>query len=167
MISTIIYNSLTGSCEKYAKLLSKELHIPAKPMGEYVRADAQVLFIGWLFAGKVAGYNKAKKMYNISAVAAVGMSGGVEGGAEFVRKACAIPSSVKVFSLQGGFYMDKLPVPFKMIMKLKNKDIAKRLSSKAQLDEREQALMTMATTGTGDPASWDISAVADWCKAQN
>ena len=164
MISAIVYNSLTGSGEKYAKLLSKELHIPAKPMGEYVRSDAQVLFISWIFAGKLKGYSKAKKMYNISAVAAVGMSGGVKGSAEFVSKANALPMSVKAFSLQGGFYMDKLPTPYKLIMKLKNKDIAKRLLAKGELNAQEKALLNMASTGTGDPASWDISEITEWCK---
>lgn len=164
MISAIVYNSLTGSCEKYARLLSKELHIPAKPMGEYVRADAQVLFIGWLFAGKVAGYSRAKKMYNITAVAAVGMSGGAEGAAEAVSKANALPQAVKAFSLQGGFYMDKLPTHYKLIMKLKNKDIAKKLRAKGQLNDREKALLTMASTGNGDPASWDIGEIAAWCR---
>lgn len=166
MISAIVYNSLTGSGEKYAKLLSKELHIPAKPMGEYVRSDAQVLFVGWLFAGKVIGYSKARKLYNITAVAAVGMSGGNPGVAEAARAASSIPFPVKVFSLQGGFYMDKLPAPYRVIMKLKNKDIAKRLLAKDELNEREKALLNMARTGSGDPASWDISEIVDWYKAQ-
>ena len=165
MINTIVYNSLTGSGEKYAKLLSAQLHIPAKPMGEYVRPDAQVLYIGWAFAGKVSGYNKAKKKYNIVAVVNVGMNGSAPGTAEFTQSATGIPSSVKVFSVQGGFYMDKLPAPFKLIMKIKNKDIVKRLQSKGIQSESDKALMTMASTGTGDPASWDVSEIVDWAKS--
>ena len=43
MISAVVYNSLTGSCEKYAKLISSALHVPAVAMDGYVRPDAKVL----------------------------------------------------------------------------------------------------------------------------
>lgn len=167
MINAIVYNSLTGSCEKYAKLLSAKLHIPAKPLGEQLRPDCQVMYIGWAFAGKVAGYSKAKKKYNIMAVVNVGMGGAAPNAAENARKASDIPSLVKVFSLQGGFYMEKLPLPYQLIMKIKNKDIAKRYVGKSQLSPSEQALNIMATTGHGDPATWDVSEIVKWAEEYN
>lgn len=166
MFSAIIYNSLTGSGEKYAKLLSARLHVPAKPMGDYVRPDGQVIYIGWTFAGKIVGYEKAAKKYDIGAVVQVGMAGGGENSAEAAREQNKIPSCVKVFSVQGGFYMDKLPLPLRLIMKLKNKQIAAGILKKPSPDAREQALLTMASTGTGDPASWDVDEIATWCAAQ-
>ena len=45
-----------------------------------------------------------------------------------------------------------------MIMKIKIKDIAKRLNAKAAkttLTDAEQACLTMATLGHGEPATWD------------
>lgn len=166
MFSAIIYNSLTGSGEKYAKLLSAALHVPAKPMGDYVRPDGQVIYIGWAFAGKIVGYQKAAKKYDIGAVVQVGMAGGGENSAEAAREQNHIPSCIKVFSVQGGFYMDKLPLPLRLVMKLKNKQIAAGLKKKASLNEREQALLTMASTGTGEPASWNVDEIVAWCAAQ-
>lgn len=165
MISAIIYNSLTGSCEKYANLLSAALHVPAKPLGDYVRPDGQVIYIGWTFAGKVVGYRKAAAKYDVAAVIQVGMGGGSDSCAQSARVQNKIPACVAVFSLQGGFYMDKLPLPFRLIMKVKNKEIASGLSKKPQLNPREQALLAMATTGSGDPAAWDIDGVLAWCRS--
>ena len=60
MFSAIVYKSTTGSCKKYADLLSARLHIPAFPLGkEYIPADTKIIYVGWLFAGKIMGYDKA------------------------------------------------------------------------------------------------------------
>ncbi len=166
MFNAIIYNSLTGSGERYANLLSAALHVPAKPMGDYVRPDGKVIYIGWTFAGKIVGYQKAAAKYDIGAVVQVGMAGGGENSAETAREQNKIPSGVKVFSVQGGFYMAKLPLPLRLIMKLKNKQIAAGMMKKSSRDAREQALLTMASTGTGDPAAWNVDEIAAWCAAQ-
>ena len=69
MFSAIVYKSTTGSCKRYAELLSARLHIPAFPLGkEYIPADTKIIFVGWLFAGKIMGYEKAEKKYDIGAV---------------------------------------------------------------------------------------------------
>ena len=34
MFSAIVYKSTTGSCKRYAELLSARLHIPAFPLGK-------------------------------------------------------------------------------------------------------------------------------------
>ena len=165
MVNAVIYSSLTGSCERYANLLSAALHVPAKPLGDYVRPDGRVVYIGWAFAGKIVGYKKAAAKYDVAAVVQVGMAGGGDNGAETARAQNSIPACIKVFNLQGGFYMDRLPILLRLIMKLKNKEIAAGLKKKASLDPRERALLTMATTGRGDPAAWDVSEIIDWCKA--
>ena len=64
MLSAIVYQSLTGSCKKYAELLSAALHIPAFPMGkEHIREDGTIIFVGWAFSGKIMGYKKAAEKY--------------------------------------------------------------------------------------------------------
>ena len=56
-------------------------------------------------------------------------------------------------------------------MKVKIKDIAKRLNAKAAktaLTPAEQACLTMATVGRGEPATWDgIQAAIDWVEANS
>ena len=44
MINAIVYNSKTGSCEHYAKELSRALHVPCHPLDQApARSDAKVI----------------------------------------------------------------------------------------------------------------------------
>lgn len=163
MISAIIYNSLTGSCEKYAQALSAALHVPCMPLSKcHVRADGKVIYVGWVFAGKVAGYTRAEKKLNVAAVVSVGMGAVNEQSVGFSRAKNNIPDGVELFCLQGGFAMNKLPLPLRLIMKLKVKEIAGRLEAKTALNPQEKALYKMATTGEGEPASWDVQEIVAW-----
>lgn len=166
MISAIVYNSVTGSCQKYAELLSAATHVPAMPIkSAHVRSGGKVVYIGWLMAGKIAGLDKAAKKFDIAAVVQVGMSP-VSGDSESVcRSKNAVPAGAAVFCRQGGFNINKLPLPLKLIMKLMNKKIAGRLEMKGQLSEQEKATLIMASTGVGEPAEWHIDDIAGWISA--
>ena len=131
MFSAIVYKSTTGSCKRYAELLSARLHIPAFPLGkEYIPADTKIIFVGWLFAGKIMGYDKAAKKYDIGAVVQVGMSPASAKSEEIGRKKNAISPEIPLFTRQGAFDLNKLPPHFRFIMKIKNKEIAARFEGK-------------------------------------
>ena len=75
MISAIIYSSTTGSCKQYAEKLSAALHIPAFDAKKvYTPKGREVIYVGWLFAGKVVGLEKALQGYDVRAVVQVGMA---------------------------------------------------------------------------------------------
>ncbi len=165
MFSSIVYTSTTGSCKKYAELLSARLHIPARPLGkEYVPADTKIIYVGWLFAGKIMGYDKAAAKYDIGAVVQVGMSPASEKSESVGRKKNAIDPSVPLFTRQGGFNINKLPLPFKLMMKVKNKEIAARFEGKTDLTDAQKATFKMAKTGVGEPPCWCVDDIVKWCK---
>lgn len=166
MYSAIIYSSLTGSCEKYAKLLSDELGIPAFRFGvDKVSTNLKVIYIGWLCAGKIKGYRKASKRFNIGAVVQVGMSP-VSAETEIAgRAANSVSPDVPLFCLQGGFNMSKLPFYVRPVMKSINRSTLEKLGKKPVLNEQEKALMKMASDGVGEPADWDVSDIVEWCRA--
>lgn len=167
MISAIVYNSCTGSCKKYAELLSARIHAPAMPLeSAYVRDGGKVIYVSWIFAGKVCGLAKAARKFSIAAVVQVGMGAVTEQSESFCRQTNHIPRGAEVFCRQGGFNLNKLPLPFKLIMKLKCKEIAARLESKGQLNEQERATLTMASTGVGGPANWDVDDIVFWATAE-
>ena len=166
MFSAVVYNSCTGSCKKYAELISKELSIPAYELGkEIIGENGKIVYIGWLFAGKIMGYEKAAEKYKIGAVVQVGMAPVNEGSEAAGRAKNDIDADVPLFCQQGGFNLKKLPLHFRLIMKLKNKEIAARLKAKAELNEQEKATLKMAETGIGEPASWCVCDIVEWCKA--
>lgn len=164
MISAVVYNSLTGSCEKYAKLISAALHVPAVAMDGYVRPDAKVLYIGWARAGSIYGYAKAAKKYDIAGAVLVSMSPASEKNIAAARKTDNIAEDIKVFNLQGAFHMDKLPAPYKLVMKAVNKAIVKRIQGLDAPGEAELATLKMAQTGEGEPLSWNVDEVVAWAK---
>ena len=72
----IVYTSNTGSTAKYAKLLSHQICVPSFSMVEAktkVKPGAEIIYMGWIMAGKIKGYPEAARKYNIQAVCGVGM----------------------------------------------------------------------------------------------
>ena len=166
MFSAVLYNSCTGSCKHYAELISKELAIPAFELGkEKIGDNDKIVYIGWLLAGKIMGYAEAAEKYKIGAVVQVGMAPVSAGSEAAARAKNDIDANVPLFCQQGGFNLKKLPLHFRLIMKLKNKEIAARLKAKSELNEQERATLKMAETGIGEPASWCICDIVEWCKA--
>lgn len=166
MFSTVVYTSETGSCKRYAEMLSAKLAIPARPLGEeYVPSGTQAIYVGWLMAGKVMGYAKAAKKFDIGAVVQVGMSGPNDKSEKVCREKNAISADVPVFTRQGAFNLNKLPLPFKLIMKVKNKEIAARLEKAGKLSDAAAATLKMAKTGVGEPPCWCVDDIVEWCKA--
>ena len=166
MFSAVVYNSCTGSCKKYAQLISEQLGVPAVEFGKArIAGDGKVVYIGWLFAGKIKDLDKAFDMYDIGAVVQVGMSAVYENSEKTGREKNGIAGDIPLFCLQGGFDLKKLPLPLRLIMKVKNKDIVSRLKAKPELNEQEKATLKMAETGVGEPADWCVDDVVAWCKA--
>lgn len=172
MIDAIVYSSLSGSCEEYAQRMSAALHIPFfTEKSGLCPVGRKIAYIGWLFAGKVVGLDKAMDRYDVCCVVSVGMGDPAVNPAEVCRKKNGLGSDIAVFPLQGRFDLKRLPLPYRLIMKVKIKDIAKRLNAKAAkttLTPAEQACLTMATVGRGEPATWDgIKAAIDWVEANS
>lgn len=166
MFSAVVYNSCTGSCKKYAELISEQLGVPAVEFGKArVAGEGKVVYIGWLFAGKIKDCDKALQMYDVGAVVQVGMAPVRDDSEKESRRKNAIKAELPLFCLQGGFNINKLPLPLKLMMKLKNKEIAATLRQKAELTEQERATLKMAETGVGEPAEWCVDDVVAWCKA--
>lgn len=165
MFNAIVYSSCTGSSKRYAEMLSAQLHIPAHPLGkEPLRPGSKIIFVGWVFAGKVMGYKKAAKKYDVGAVVSVGMSPVGPKSEDLARKANSLGAGMKVFCRQGGFNINKLPLPFKLIMQVKNKEIAERFEGRSDLSPQEQATYTMASTGVGEPPCWCVDDIVESCK---
>ena len=95
----IVYSSNTGYTEQYAKLLGKALDMPSYQLGNVPKCHkgAEVIYLGWLFAGSIVGYKKCAHKYRVRCVAGVGMSSQTPEMASGLRAAMKIPDSVAVF----------------------------------------------------------------------
>ncbi len=105
----IIYNSLTGFTEKYAKLLAKNLGFEAKSLNDYkqIPKNSEVIFLGWVYAGFIQGLKKAERKFKVKAIIAVGVSDETETTILNLAKQNKI-SERELFFLRGGVAIDKL-----------------------------------------------------------
>ena len=106
----IVYTSNTGYTAEYARILSREtglLVYSLEQARKELAAGSCILYLGWLMAGKVQGYDKAAKLYAMAAVCGVGM-GATGSQLEDVRRTNGIGQDIPVFTLQGGYHSEKL-----------------------------------------------------------
>ncbi len=161
-ISAIVYTSNTGYSEQYAKLLGEKTGLPVYSLRGAVDIEGKdVIYIGWLMAGIVSGYDKAKKKYNVKAVIGVGMG---ESGTQLdtVRKNNKVPEGVPVFVLQGGFDMNKLSGMYKFMMKLMVKKLKKDYDGRKDLTEGEEAIVDMLYNGGNYVNEKHLGSVLEW-----
>ncbi len=121
----IVYETNTGSTERYAKMLSEKLGVPAIKMTEQVNPNEDVIFMSWVMAGTLQNYAKAKELYsNIKAVCAVGMFSDEGKKAELIEKNAI---TEEFFILPGAFNVNKLTGLYKMMMGMAMKMIKGKL----------------------------------------
>ena len=156
MISAVLYNSCTGSCERYARELGQALHLPVYEAKKCpVPKGREVIFVSWVFADRLVGLSSVTKHMSLAGVVRVGMAPAGPGTENACRGKNSLPADTPIFCLQGRFDLGGLPLPLRLIMKVKIKDIARRLSAKEELTPGEQATLRMALDGKGEPATWD------------
>ena len=127
----IAYESKTGFTKKYAEMLAAKTGLKAFPVKELanLNKDEEIIFLGWMKAGKIQGLNNARK-YKLVAVcgSGTGRTAGPDTGTVVARnKIGAIP----FFYMRGGCLplkdmkgMDKILMSMflKMLKGRKDKD---------------------------------------------
>lgn len=150
MIKAIVYTSNAGHTKQYAQLLSTKISLPAYTVRQAKRALSkgdEIIYLGWLMAGKVKGYKKANRRFCVKALCGVGMA---ETGSQLtdIRKTNKLAESMPVFTLQGGFELDKLHGIYKLMMSVMQKTVGKGLAEKGnKTPEDEEFLELMVNNG--------------------
>lgn len=127
----IVYASKTGFTKKYADMLSAKTGMKSYSVKDVdtLNPDEEVLFLGWMKAGKIQGLDKARK-FKLKAVCATGTARNVEPSDEAVIKRNKI-EEIPFFYLRGGClplkemaFMDKilLSMLVKILKSQKDKD---------------------------------------------
>ena len=162
--NSIVYTSNTGYTAEYARLLGERTGLPVYSLAEAeqkLAAGNRVIYLGWLMAGKVQGYKKAAKRYKVQAVCGVGM-GGNGSQLQEVRKANAISEKTPLFTLQGGFDIQKLSGIYKMMMTIMVKTAGKSLAEKQDRTPEEDVMLEMLTKGGSRVSAENLADVLDW-----
>lgn len=164
----IVYKSNSGYSKAYAELLADALDLNVYSIDELpeVHRGSDAIFFGWIFADAVVGYKKADKELNLIATIGVGMGPDTPEIVSKITGKCKIPASTKVFYLQGGFDINKLKGPNKLIMQIKVKEIIGRLEKAGTLTPAQEATYKMCTEGYSCVCLENLQPVIDWYKAR-
>ena len=168
-MKAIIYTTNTGSTAEYAKLLGKELKLPVfslKQSENKMPADSDIIYLGWLMAGKIKGYKEAVRKYEVCAVCGIGMG---QTGTQIkeVREKNAIPQRVPVFTLQGNFDVKKLHGVYRFMMNVMIKTAGKGLAEKTDRTPEEDDMLDMIINGGNRVSIQNLKSVIEWYKNVN
>lgn len=166
MITAILYTTNTGTTERYAKMLGDKLRLPVCPLADSTFPEgSEILYLGWVMASGIKGYKRANRKYKIKAVCAVCM-GATGSQLNELRQANAIPDGIALFSLQGGFHMEKLRGIYKFMMKVMGKTLGKALADKPDRTSEENDMLEMMLHGGDRVSQENLADLLAWLEEQ-
>ena len=160
MPTAIVYTSKTGFTRQYAQLLGKRLGLPVYSLEDALYGMDQgspILYLGWIHASAIRDYRKAAKNFSVCAVCGVGLcdTGTLT---DQVRKVTAIPASIPLFTLQGGFDRSKLKGLDKLMISM----LVKGLSSQEKRSEQDERMLALLQTDGNYVSPDNLKGILDW-----
>ena len=167
--SAIVYTSNTGFTAQYASLLGGETGLPVYSLEDALKSLPQsspIVYLGWLTAGKVQGYDKAVTKFNLQALCAVGMA---KSGSQMedVKKSNNLPQGLPLFTLQGGFDLKKLRGVYKLMMLVMSKTVAKKLAAKPDRTPDEEDMLDLFQNGGNRVSLENLRPVLAWYEGES
>ena len=168
MSQAIVYTSETGTTAQYAHMLAERTGLPVyalKEAGSALATNTEIAYLGWVMASGVKGFADAAKRYRVRMVCAVGMAAtGTQ--TDEVRKATAIPADTALFTLQGGFYLEKLRGMYRLMMRLMRKALIKQLSEKPNRTPADEDMIALLEHGGNRVSEANLAQPLAWLAAQ-
>ncbi len=163
-VEAIVYTSNTGYTAQYAQMLGRKTGLPVYDLDKALNKLAKntsILYLGWLMASFVRGYDKASKHFNVKCVCGVGCG---ENGSQLteVRKNNSISADVSVFVLRGGLDMSRLKGIYKFMMGIVVKKLAKDLEKKSDRTSEEDVTLKLLLEGGNLVSEEYLAPVIEW-----
>lgn len=168
MIQAIVYTSETGTTAQYAHMLAERTGLPVYALKEAhsaLAAGTEIAYLGWVMASGVKGYADAAKRFHVRMVCAVGMAAtGTQ--MDEVRKATAIPADTALFTLQGGFHLEKLRGLNRLIMRMMRGALIKQLAEKPNRAPEDEDMIALLEHGGSRVSEENLAQPLAWLAAQ-
>lgn len=130
-MTIIVYNSKTGSCKKYAEILSQRTGLECYSIKDTYPKDEDIVFIGWLMKFTVKGLSKVDRS-KLRAVCVVGCD-----EPEFFPKGPVIENNgydAETFYLRGWIIPEKLGFKDRFVLRVVSKILAKKAEGHVSKD---------------------------------
>lgn len=166
MIQAIVYTSNTGYTAEYARMLGEKTGLPVLTLDEAKKslpARAPILYLGWLMAGSIKGCGAAIRRFSPRAVCGVGLT---LTPSKKLREQNHIPQTVTVFSLQGGFDMERLHGLDKLLMKILRASLQSSIAKKETPDDAQKAMLRVLNEGGSFVSEAHLSGMLDWIQKE-
>lgn len=168
MIHAIVYTSETGTTAQYAHMLAERTGLPIYALKEArstLAAGTEIAYLGWVMASGVKGYADAAKRFHVRMVCAVGMAAtGTQ--MDEVRKATAIPADTALFTLQGGFHLEKLRGLNRLMMRMMRGALIKQLAEKPNRAPEDEDMIALLEHGGSRVSEENLAQPLAWLAAQ-
>ncbi|WP_295633324.1 hypothetical protein [uncultured Intestinimonas sp.] len=160
-VRAILYTSATGFTERYARMLSEAAGLPACPAGgpDLPSPGSPVVYLGWLYAGRVRGLGRARGRYDLRAVCAVGMAPPEMVSLPRLAEDNGL-GDTPLFYLRGGYAPDRLPLPWRVMMA----PMARKVARDRTEDPTALAMKEAFAHGGDWVSPEDLGPVLDWLR---
>ena len=155
----IVYESKTGFTKRYAYMLAEKTRLKVLRVKELskVNQDEEIIFLGWIKAGKIQGIDKLRK-YNVKAVCGSGTGRTAEPNTEAVTEKNKI-KGIPFFYLRGGcFPLKELKGMDKIMMSM----FLKMLKSRKDKDEKLKEAIANIENGFDGVKEENLEPVLEW-----
>lgn len=149
MMITIVYTSETGHTQRYATMLGELCRKPVMSLAEAksnLEKGSQIVYLGWVRAGRVVGLKQAKRKFSIRAVAGVGIRPDVETMSQNICKMRGVPSDGG-FYLPGGYAPDKLEPGKNKALSMVLGVLSKKINKQENISPGEKRLLQVFEKG--------------------
>lgn len=146
---TIVYTSETGFTAQYAAMLGKSTKMTVLPLTEALTTlekGTPIFYMGWLMAGKIKGFKKAKKKFKIVGTCAVGIRPDVKNLTQVLSKSYKMHDG-ELFYLPGGHAPDKLEGGKKKALKMVLSILSKTIQNQKSLSPTDERLLKVFEHG--------------------
>ena len=155
----IVYESKTGFTKRYAYMLAEKTRLKVLRVKELskVNQDEEIIFLGWIKAGKIQGIDKLRK-YNVKAVCGSGTGRTAEPNTEAVTEKNKI-KGIPFFYLRGGC------IPLKELKgmdKITMSMFLKILKSRKDKDEKLKEAISNIENGFDGVKEENLEPVLEW-----
>lgn len=159
----VVYTSNTGFTEQYARFLASTLGcevLELKDALSLLRKKSDIIYFGWINAGKIEGLSKALKRFSPICVCGVGIAQPSDEVVISLREGNKL--SLPFFYLQGGFAYDRLKGMSKLKMSVARSLLRKSINKKENPDPSEKFLLDVMENGGDFVDRNKIKSIADW-----
>ena len=162
----VVYTSNTGTTKEYAEIIGRRCGLPVMSLEEALvnleRNDG-IIYLGWILSGQIQGFERADKWFDISAVCAVGCGAT---GSQRVQIQEANKVECRLFTLQGGLFLDRLKGMNRLMMKIFSKSVIRGYKAQKNLTADEEALLELFRNGGSRVSEDNLTSFYEWYDMQ-